>query len=149
MTAKPRASGGLNTGEFTTRNCSRVNAVIASSMNGFGSRNLPVLNEILQLLAILFSTYLIALVLGYGWIRAIHYPFTLRQRKIWIYFVLFISAIPVLGLPTALVGRWLLPILDSFIVAFSLLAAWMVVAFYIVRRMSQPGGRLSQERQSH
>ena len=92
-------------------------------------------------------TYPIALGLGYGWVRAMHYPFTLRQRKMWNYYVLFISALPVLAPLTVATGLWVLPVNASLTIGVCLLALWMVIAFYIVRRMSKPGGRLSEERQ--
>jgi hypothetical protein len=44
-------------------------------------------------------------------------------------------------------GLWLLPVRASIETILFLLLVWMVVAFYLVRRMSRPGGRLSQERQ--
>jgi drug/metabolite transporter (DMT)-like permease len=93
------------------------------------------------------AVYLIALALGYGWVRAMHYPPTLRQRKMWTYYVLFISALPVLNPLCVAMALWLMPFKQSAVFGITLLVFWMVIAFYIVRRMSKPGGRLSQERQ--
>jgi hypothetical protein len=92
-------------------------------------------------------TYPIALGIGYAWVRAMHYPFTLRQRKMWNYYLLFISAIPVLGPLMVAMGLWLMPVNRSIAITICLLVLWIVVAFYIVHRMSKPGGRLSEERQ--
>jgi positive regulator of sigma E activity len=89
---------------------------------------------------------LIALGLGYAWIRAMHYPFTLRQRKMWTYYVLFLSAIPILGEFFMAMAFWVMPLKQSGAIAIFLLLVWMVTAFFIVRRMSRPGGRLSEER---
>ena len=106
-------------------------------------------NEARMLFIVVLSlvTYPIALGLGYAWVRAIHYPFTLRQRKMWNYYVLFISAFPALAPLMVAIGLWLLPVNWSIAITICLLALWMVIAFYIVRRMSKPGGRLSEERQ--
>ena len=93
------------------------------------------------------GAYLVALVLGYRWTKAMHYPFTLRQRKMWIYYVLIISAGPILATLMVAMGLWLLPINDSVAITIVLLIAWIVIAAGIVRRMEKPGGRLSQERQ--
>lgn len=88
--------------------------------------------------------YVIALALGYGWARAMHYPFTFGQRKMWTYYVLFISALPVLAPLMVAMGLWLLPVTESIEVVVFLLLAWMAISFFIVRRMSRPGGRLNQ-----
>jgi hypothetical protein len=92
---------------------------------------------------------LIALGLGYAWIRAMHYPFTLRQRKVWIYYVLFLCAIPLLGEFFMAMAFWVMPLRQSGIISVILMLVWMVIALYIVRRMSRPGGRLSRDRQAH
>jgi hypothetical protein len=88
----------------------------------------------------------IALALGYVWVRAMHYPFSLSQRKMWTYYVLFILSIPILCPLFVALTRWLMPVQQSAVLSISLLATWMIVAFFIVRRMSRPGGRLSEER---
>ncbi len=88
----------------------------------------------------------IALAMGYVWVRAMHYPFTLRQRKMWTYYVLFISALPVASSLWASLALWAMPIERSGALVIFLLLVWMVIAFYIVRRMSRPGCRLSKER---
>jgi hypothetical protein len=74
-----------------------------------------------------------------------HYPFTLRQRKMWTYYVLVMSAIPILSPLTVALGRWLLPIATSAVIGISLLLAWTVAAYFILRRMSMRGGRLSRD----
>ncbi len=79
--------------------------------------------------------------------RAIHYPFSLRQRRMWTYYVLSISSLPVLATLMVGMGLWFLPVKESIAFSIFLLLVWMVIALYIVRRMSKPGGRLSQERQ--
>ena len=91
--------------------------------------------------------YLIALGIGYIWARAMHYPFTRRQRMMWTYYAMWMTAIPVLGPLMLAMGLWLLPVRASIETTIFLLFIWMVVAFRVVRRMSRPGGRLSQERQ--
>jgi hypothetical protein len=104
-------------------------------------------DRILFIVGLSAVAYPLALGLGYIWVRAMHYPFTLRQRQMWIYYVLFISGVSLLAPMTVAAGLWLLSVKWSFAVALFLLGAWMVIAFYIVRRMSKPGGRLSKERQ--
>ncbi len=104
-------------------------------------------DRILFIIELSLITYLIALALGYVWVRAMHYPFTLRQRKMWTYYVLFVSAVPVLGPLMVAMGLWLLPVNGSIAITVFLLVIWIVIAFYLVRRMSKPGGRLSQEPQ--
>src|ERR1700722_15277658 len=94
-----------------------------------------------------FGTYLMALAPGYFWARAMHYPFTMRQRKMLNYYALFISSVPVLGPFMVALTRWLLPVEESIDITLLLLAVWMVIVLFIVRRMSRPGGRLSHERQ--
>jgi hypothetical protein len=88
----------------------------------------------------------IALGLGYGWMKGMNYPFTLRQRKMWTYYLLFISAIPVLGELFLFFTFWAMPLKQSGAAAIFLLAMWMVVVFYIIRKMSRPGGRFSPDR---
>lgn len=107
---------------------------------------MPYIDRMLSGGALALVSCLIALGLGYVWIRAMHYPFTLRQRKMWTYYLLFISAIPVLGELFMSLTFWAMPLKQSGAAAIFLLIVWMVVAFFIVRRMSRPGGRLSQER---
>jgi hypothetical protein len=87
----------------------------------------------------------IALAAGYLWIRAMHYPFTPRQRKMWTYYLLFVSALPVASSLWAALSLWVMPRNQSAAFTLFLLVVWMVIAFYIVRRMSRPGGRLSRE----
>jgi len=60
---------------------------------------------------------------------------------------MWMTAIPVLGPLMLAMGLWLLPVRASIETTIFLLFIWMVVAFRVVRRMSRPGGRLSQERQ--
>jgi len=93
------------------------------------------------------ALYLVALGLGYVWARAMHYPFTRRQRLMLTYYVMWMTAIPVLGPLMLAMGLWLLPVRESIETTIFLLFIWMVIAFYVVRRMSKPGGRLSQKRQ--
>jgi|ERR1700737_464389 hypothetical protein len=114
------------------------------------SPELNMSNQDLVLVTISFSlaVYVIALALGYIWARAMHYPFTLRQRKMWTYYVLFLSGACVLNPLFVAMGRlWGMPFKQSAAVIIFLLVIWMAIAFYIARRMSKPGGRLSQERQ--
>ncbi len=90
---------------------------------------------------------LIAMLLGYVWGSVVHYRFTLLQRKVWNYYVLCSSSFPVLVPLTVTLGLWLLPVREAIETTTFLLFVWMIIAFYIVRRMSKPGGRLSNERQ--
>lgn len=92
------------------------------------------------------GTYPIVLGLGYVWVRAMHYPFTIRQHKMWTYYVLFTSAFPVLAPLCVALGLWVMPPRQSAEISIVALIAWMAASFYIVRWMSKPGGRLSQER---
>jgi hypothetical protein len=92
------------------------------------------------------GAYAIALVLGYIWVRAMHYPFTIRQRKMWTYYVLFVSAFPALCPLCVAMGLWVLPPKASGVLAISLLFVWGMITVYIVRQMSKPGGRLNMER---
>jgi len=91
--------------------------------------------------------YFIALAFGYLWARAMHYPFTQRQRVMWTYYVMWMTAIPVLGPLMLAMGLWLTSVKTSIMATVFLLIIWMLIAFFIVRRMSEPGGRLSKERQ--
>ena len=92
--------------------------------------------------------YIVALGLGYLWARSMHYPFTLRQRKMWTYYVLFLSGACVLNPLFVAMGRlWDMPLTQSAVIVIALLITWLVVAICIIRQMSKPGGRLSQERQ--
>lgn len=93
------------------------------------------------------ACYIAALGLGYFWVRAMHYPFTLRQRKMWNYYVLIISALPVLAPFMVAMGLWMLSPAGSMAVSISLLVIWIVISILLVRRMSKPGGRLSEERE--
>ena len=89
---------------------------------------------------------LAAIALGYLWGRVVHYPFTLLQRKVWTYYVLCSCSFPILVPLMVAMGIWLLPLQDTVETAIALLLAWMILALYIIRRMSKPGGRLSKER---
>jgi hypothetical protein len=105
------------------------------------------LNLVLATIGFSLVIYLIALGLGYLWARAMHYPFTLRQRKMWNYYVLFFSGACVLNPLFVAMGKlWGMSLDQSATIIILLLIAWMVIAFFIVRRMSRPGGRLSEER---
>ncbi len=61
-------------------------------------------DRILFIVGLSVVAYPAALCLGYVWVRAMHYPFTLRQRQIWTYYVLFISAVSLLAPVTVAVG---------------------------------------------
>jgi hypothetical protein len=104
------------------------------------------LDRVLYMAAFSIGIYLMVLVLGYVWARAMNYPFTLRQRRMWSYYVISLSALPVLGPLMVALGRWLLPVRASIAITIFLFIGWLMIAFYIVRRMSKPGGRLSKER---
>jgi hypothetical protein len=78
----------------------------------------------------------IALGLGYLWVSSMHYPSTLRQRKMWRYYLLFLCALPVLGELHMALTFWVMPIQQSSSIAIGLLLAWMVVSFFMVRRMT-------------
>lgn len=95
---------------------------------------------------ICLAVYLIALGFGYIWARAMHYPFTRRQSVMWAYYVMWMTAIPVLGPLMVAMGLWLMPVMASIKTTIFLLIVWMVIALFVVRRMSKPGGRLSEER---
>jgi hypothetical protein len=104
------------------------------------------LERVLYMAVFSIVIYLMVLAIGYVWARSMHYPFTLRQRKMWNYYVLSLSALPVLGPLMVALGRWLLPVTASIAITVFLLAVWLIIVFYLVRRMSKPGGRLSMER---
>jgi 4-amino-4-deoxy-L-arabinose transferase-like glycosyltransferase len=93
------------------------------------------------------GTYALVLALGYAWMKAVRYPFTLRQRRMWTYYVLFISSLPVLAPLCVAMGLWILPPKESGAVCIAVLLAWTVTALLIVHHMCKPGGRLSDERQ--
>jgi hypothetical protein len=42
-------------------------------------------NPLLSLIGILLFEYVMALILGYGRVKRIHYPFTKRQSQMWRY----------------------------------------------------------------
>ena len=91
---------------------------------------------------------LIALALGYGWLRIMHHPFTVKQRKMWTYYVSFCSAVCALNPLFVAIGRlWGIPLKLDAAITIALLLFWMVITFGIVGRMSRPGGRFSPERQ--
>jgi len=91
--------------------------------------------------AVSVATCVIALPLGYIWTRAMHYPFTPRQRKMWTLYALIIPAAAVVcPVFVAMVRLWKLPLNQSAAIALVLLAAWMVIAFFIVHRMSRLQG---------
>jgi hypothetical protein len=102
-------------------------------------------SRMLFILGLSIVSYVCALGLGYLWSRAMHYPFTLRQRQMWTYYVLFISGVSVLAPLTVAMGLWIMPKEWSFGVGLLLLALWMVTEVFIVRRMSRPGGRFNQD----
>ena len=56
----------------------------------------------------------------------------------WTYYLLFISAIPVLGELFLSFTFWVMPLKQSGAATTFVLAMWMVVVFYIVRKMSRP-----------
>lgn len=103
-------------------------------------------DRMLFIVEISLGVYFTALCLGYGWVRAIHYPFTLRQRKMWTYYVLFASALPVLTPLCMAMGLWIITPKQSAAVTIFLLFVWIIFGLFIVRHMSRPGGRLSEER---
>jgi hypothetical protein len=102
------------------------------------------ISRVLYMVIISLAVYIIALGFGYVWARAMHYPFTQRQRLMWNYYVMWMTAIPVLGPLMVVMGRWLMPVKTSIVTTVILLLIWMVSVFYIVRRMSRPRGRLSR-----
>jgi hypothetical protein len=105
-------------------------------------------HRMLFIIALSVVTYPIALGFGYLWVRAMHYPLTVRQRRIWTYYVLIVSAFPVLATLTVAMGLWMLSAKGSAVIALFLLVVWIVIAQLIVRRMSRPGGRLGNPHQA-
>lgn len=104
------------------------------------------IGRLLYMVLISLTVYGVALGLGYIWVRGLHYPFTRRQRVMWNYYVMWMTAIPVLGPLMVVMGLWLMPVRTSIMTTIFLLVVWMVVAGYVVHRMAKPGARLSQER---
>jgi hypothetical protein len=125
-----------------------VNCLKPLNWKGWVTLHMSDLSRLMPLVAVSLAIWLIALALGYLWVRAMRYPFTQRQRKMWWYYALVMSAIPVLNPLMAAMAWWLLPLKTSVEITISLLVTWMIIAFYAVRRMSRPGGRLGPESQN-
>lgn len=83
----------------------------------------------------------------YAWLRTVHSPLRLYQRKMLCYVALLMAAGPILGPMCMASTYWLMPLKPSGIAAIVLFVVWGVAAFSIMRRMFKPGGRLSEEQQ--
>jgi hypothetical protein len=90
------------------------------------------------------ASYGIALGLGYAWINLVHYPPTVRQRKMFVYFALFLASLPIIGALCGIVGLWVLPSASSAALlsgALLLFVLWGIIVAKLVRKMSAPGRR--------
>jgi len=74
-----------------------------------------------------------------------HSPFTLRQRKMWTFYLLFMTAACALSPLCLAMALGVMPLKQSAAITIVLLLIWAGVALSIIRRMSAPGGRLSKE----
>ncbi len=105
------------------------------------------LDRLLYMIGLSIAAYLLVLGLGYLWTRAVHYPFTPRQSKMWSYYVLCISSFPVLGPLMVAPGLWLLPVRRAIELTVFLLASWMTISYFLVRKTPKPDARITQERE--
>jgi hypothetical protein len=85
--------------------------------------------------------------LCYAWLRTVHSPLRVYQRKMLCYVALLMASCPILGPLWMASVYWLMPINPSTIVAIALFLIWGIVAFQIMRRIFEPGRRLSEEQQ--
>ena len=69
-------------------------------------------------------SYVIGLGLGYGWISAMHFPFTPRQRQMWIFYALFITGGCALAPFATAMGLWVIPHKQSGALAIVMLVIW-------------------------
>jgi hypothetical protein len=104
------------------------------------------IDRVLFTLAISVLSSAIALPLGYAWTRAMHYPFTLRQRRMWTLYVLVISAAAVMApVFVAMYRLWKVSLNQSATVTIVVLVVWTALSYFMVLRMSRRGEGSSKE----
>lgn len=96
-------------------------------------------------LTLIIST--IGLGMCYLYLRSIHSPLRLFQKKVFTYAAILLAACPVLGPLCMASVFWLMPIEPTGLVAIVLFLIWAVITFVIVRRLSEAGGLLGEERE--
>lgn len=80
----------------------------------------------------------------YGWLRTVHSPLRIYQRKMLCYVALLMASGPILGPLCMASVYWLMPLKPSAVVAIALFLIWGVAAIKIMQRMFKPGTRLSE-----
>ena len=82
--------------------------------------------------------------LCYGWLRTVHSPLRVYQRKMLCYVALLMASGPILGPFFMASAYWLMPLKPSGAVAIGLFSVWGVVAIKITQRMFKPGTHLTE-----
>jgi hypothetical protein len=94
----------------------------------------------------IFSVVLYFFIIGmmYAWLRLVHSPLKLYQRRMLTFFAMFLAAIPVLNPAWVASAWWLTSLRTSVTITILVFVAWGAIAFQILRSMSAPGGHLSE-----
>jgi hypothetical protein len=101
------------------------------------------------LLGFTFALTVSGLTVGmcYVCLKTVHSPLRAYQRKMLCYVALLMASCPILGPLWMASTYWLMPIKPSAAVAIALFLIWGIVAFQIMRRIFEPGSRLSEKQQ--
>jgi hypothetical protein len=94
-----------------------------------------------------FSLIISGLTVGmcYAWLRTVHSPLRVYQRKMLCYVSLLMAPRPILAPLWMASAYWLMPSKPSAAVAIVLFLIWGLVAFQIMRRMSEPRSHSGEE----
>lgn len=97
----------------------------------------------------IFSVLLYPIIIGimYGWLKLVHSPLRLYQRKMLTFFAIFLAAVPVLNPLWIASAWWLTSLKTSVTITIILFLIWGYISFAIVRKMSLAGHCLSEEQE--
>src|SRR5450432_1020013 len=102
------------------------------------------LSGVLFLFGFVSLMTLLGIGMCYAWLKMVHSPLRVYQRKMLCYVSLLMASAPVLAPLWLASVYWLMPMKQSGVVAIALFLIWVIVAFQIMRRMFEPGSRLGE-----
>lgn len=96
-----------------------------------------------------FDLVLYPIVVGalYAWLKSVHTPLRLYQRRMLIFVVVWFAGVCISVPICVAVALWMMSLMAAAIAGAFLIVAWTLGTIGVVKRMCSPGGRLSDESQ--
>ena len=96
-----------------------------------------------------FDLVLYPIVVGalYAWLKSVHTPLRLYQRRMLTFVVIWFAGICISVPISVALALWVFPLKSATMGCAFLMIAWTLGTIGVVKRMCSPGGRLSDESQ--